>query len=90
MKYRTQFVANSSSTSFVVFENDLENCRKHGVKYDSVAELLETMESLPDFFEFYWIRDKLLKIKNAYITDSVDRDWAAEEGFDYGVFIGDL
>jgi hypothetical protein len=106
MKTRSGFVSNSSSTSFLVTTDaDKEFCIQCHIHLYSIDDILDAMEevmqnsNIPDFIKrdlfsrYDWdLRDiqKQYPGKTVYITDTIDRDWASEMGFNMEEFEGDL
>ena len=105
MKIRKGFVSNSSSSSFIIQPEQLDEATKeHGLtcyKAKEILALLEkTFDEIPDFItnNYYWkemdeiqaLKELIKKSPEAYITDVKDRDDASHQGIEYPEFKGDL
>ena len=96
MKTRNGFVSNSSSTSFIVAESQKEQALKDGLTLVKVSDIIEALKVLEpvDYMVSYgsvhYYLERLEKIKDCYLSEPYDRDWAYQRGFTYGEFEGDL
>ena len=93
MKICNAFVSNSSSSSFIVPFESVDEAVKYGLTIIPVSYFKHIVENL----EKWGFGDLLgmgLKIKNlpdnCYITAPFDRDMAYEMGISYSTFLTDL